>query len=329
MDSPVEGRRVEARPVEARSIEAHAIEVRDLTKTFGDFVAVDRVTFDVARGEIFGYLGANGAGKSTTIRILSGLLLPTSGQARVHGVDVASEPERVKRSIGYMSQRFSLYPDLSVTDNLEFFGGAFGMSGRILSTRIDELLERVDLTLARRTRTRELPGGMRQRLALASALLHSPPILFLDEPTSGVDPSARRNFWHLIRDLSQQGTTVFVTTHYMDEAEYCERIGLMADGRLVALDTPANLKRTFIPEPIFRVESDAATLGPISDLLGGVPGIVNVETFGPALHVRTATTEAQPIDHLRQSLARAGFKARVEAIAPTLEDVFLEAVTRK
>ena len=151
MDSPVEGRRVEARPVEARSIEAHAIEVRDLTKTFGDFVAVDRVTFDVARGEIFGYLGANGAGKSTTIRILSGLLLPTSGQARVHGVDVASEPERVKRSIGYMSQRFSLYPDLSVTDNLEFFGGAFGMSGRILSTRIDELLERGRADPVRRT----------------------------------------------------------------------------------------------------------------------------------------------------------------------------------
>ncbi|MBK8013007.1 MAG: ABC transporter ATP-binding protein [Deltaproteobacteria bacterium] len=305
------------------------IEVRDLTKAFGHFVAVDRVTFEVERGEIFGYLGANGAGKSTTIRILSGLLMPTSGQARVHGIDVADDPERVKRSIGYMSQRFSLYPDLSVTDNLEFFGGAFGMSGRPLSKRIDTLLEQVDLIHARTTRTRDLPGGMRQRLALASALLHSPPLLFLDEPTSGVDPSARRNFWRLIRELSHQGTTIFVTTHYMDEAEYCERIGLMSDGRLVALDTPANLKRTFIPEPIVRVESQATDLDPILQTLRADPSVVNVQTFGPALHVRIEKREPEPTERLRQRLKDAGFKAHLQPIEPTLEDVFLEAVTRK
>jgi len=227
-----------------------AIVVRDLTRRFGDFTAVDRVSFEVGQGEIFGYLGANGAGKSTTIRMLIGLLVPSAGQASVAGHDVASAPDRVKASIGYMSQRFSLYLDLPVEENLLFFGAAYGLAGRALRRRAGELLERVGLDAQHDATTGDLPGGQRQRLALACALLHQPGIVFLDEPTAGVDPVARRAFWDLIRELARGGTTVFVTTHYLDEAEYCRRIGLMVDGRLVALDTPAGLKRAWVPDRV-------------------------------------------------------------------------------
>ena len=230
---------------------APAISAVGLTRRFGRFTAVDDVTFEVERGEIFGYLGANGAGKSTTIRMLTGLLAPTSGAATVAGHDVAAAPESVKSSIGYMSQKFSLYLDLPVHENLLFFGGAYGLSGPALRARAEELLELTGLggALAQAT-TGELPGGIRQRLALACAVLHRPAVVFLDEPTAGVDPVARRAFWRLIRELSAGGTTVFVTTHYLDEAEYCRRIGLMVDGRLVALDTPAALKRTWVPDRV-------------------------------------------------------------------------------
>jgi ABC-2 type transport system ATP-binding protein len=224
------------------------IEVRDLRRRFGSFEAVRGVSFTVERGEIFGYLGANGAGKSTTIRILCGLMAPSAGRAVVAGHDVAHDPTAVRRAVGYMSQRFSLYPDLTSLENLDFFGGAYGLARRARRERAAALLGEVGLDPGDRRVTGAMPGGLRQRVALAAALLHRPEIVFLDEPTAGVDPEARRNFWRIIRGLAEAGTTVFVTTHYMDEAEYCARVGLMADGVLVALDTPEALKRTWVPE---------------------------------------------------------------------------------
>jgi ABC-2 type transport system ATP-binding protein len=221
------------------------IEVRELSRCFGSFTAVDRVSFEVHAGEILGYLGANGAGKSTTIRMLCGLMAPTAGTAIVAGVDVSRHPQRVKRLIGYMSQKFSLYLDLSAGENLDFFGGAQGLAGRRLHARSQAVLEQVGLREHYDTRTGDLPGGWRQRLALACAILHEPRLLFLDEPTAGVDPVSRRSFWQLVRGLARAGTTVLVTTHYMDEAEYCDRISIMVAGRIGALGTPAELKQRF------------------------------------------------------------------------------------
>lgn len=220
----------------------NAVETRALVKRFDSFVAVDHVTLDVARGEIFGFLGPNGAGKSTTIRILCGLLAPTEGAARVHGFDVATQPEQVKQSIGYMSQRFSLYDDLTVEENLDFFGGVYGVPRELRLERKAFALKMAGLETERRAMTRLLAGGWKQRLALGCAVLHQPPILFLDEPTSGVDPIARRQFWDLIYAMAEAGTTVIVSTHYMEEAEYCHRLALMHQGRTIALGTPAELK---------------------------------------------------------------------------------------
>ena len=219
-----------------------AVEIRSLVKRFNSFVAVDHVTLDVARGEIFGFLGPNGAGKSTTIRILCGLLAPTEGSARVHGFDVATQPEQVKKSIGYMSQKFSLYDDLTVEENLEFFSGVYGVPRDTRPQRKAYALKMAGLEGEEQTMTRLLAGGWKQRLALGCAILHQPPILFLDEPTSGVDPIARRQFWDLIYAMAESGTTVFVSTHYMEEAEYCHRLALMYKGRTIALGTPADLK---------------------------------------------------------------------------------------
>jgi ABC-2 type transport system ATP-binding protein len=219
-----------------------AVEVENLVKTFGKFVAVDHVSFRVGRGEIFGFLGPNGAGKSTVIRVLCGLLRPTSGRALVGGLDVTRDPETVRHNIGYMSQKFSLYDDLTVAENLDFFGGVYGVPKDRFREREDFALRMAGLVDRCSTMTRLLAGGWKQRLALGCAILHEPPILFLDEPTSGVDPIARREFWDLIYQLSEQGRTVFVTTHYMDEAEYCHRLALMYKGKIVALDTPAALK---------------------------------------------------------------------------------------
>ncbi len=224
--------------------EVWAVEVENLVKRFGDFVAVDKISMRVRRGEIFGFLGPNGAGKSTAIRILCGLLRPTSGSARVGGYDVALEPETVRQNIGYMSQKFSLYDDLTVEENLDFFGGVYGVPEDRRREREDYVLRMAGLEDKRTTMTRLLAGGWKQRLALGCAILHEPPILFLDEPTSGVDPIARRQFWDLIYQLSENGHTIFVTTHYMDEAEYCHRLALMYRGRVIALDTPAALKST-------------------------------------------------------------------------------------
>ncbi|HSB14316.1 MAG TPA: ABC transporter ATP-binding protein [Bryobacteraceae bacterium] len=221
-----------------------AVEVDRLVKRFGKFVAVDHITFQVRRGEIFGFLGPNGAGKSTAIRILCGLLQPSEGLARVGGIDVSKDPETIRRNIGYMSQKFSLYDDLTVEENIEFFGGVYGVPEEQLAARRDHVLEMAGLTEQHAMMTRLLPGGWKQRLALGCAILHEPPILFLDEPTSGVDPIARREFWELIYRLSAAGHTVFVTTHYMEEAEYCHRLALMYRGKIIALGAPAELKRS-------------------------------------------------------------------------------------
>ena len=306
---------------------APSIVSRRLTRRFGDFVAVKEVDFEVRRGEIFGYLGANGAGKSTTIRMLCGLLEPTSGEATVAGIDVGKHPEQVKRQIGYMSQRFSLYLDLRVAENLDFFGGAYGIPGRRRRARIAELLERVGLAEQHDMRTGALPGGQRQRLALASALLHEPRILFLDEPTAGVDPAARRSFWRLIRQLAADGVTIFVTTHYMDEAEYCHRVGLMVDGELVALDTPAALKRDHVPGQLVALRGKR--LGAALAFCQGMKGMIDAKAFGAGAHLRLDPKQLT-LDGLQAELRAQGFADDVQAtvIAPTLEDVFLAVVER-
>ncbi len=305
---------------------APAVTADGLSKRFGAFTAVDRVSFEVAQGEIFGYLGANGAGKSTTIRMLIGLLQPSGGRATVAGHDIARRPDAVKASIGYMSQKFSLYLDLPVMENLRFFGAAYGLEGKALLARAAELLERVGLTGQEGTTTGELPGGLRQRLALASALLHRPGVVFLDEPTAGVDPVARRAFWSLIRELAAGGTTVFVTTHYLDEAEYCRRIGLMVDGKLVALDTPAGLKRTWVPDRVLVARGRG--LGPAGARLASAPGVRAVAPFGAALHLRVdpAALDAPAVAAALRAGGAEGVE--VEEAAPTLEDVFLAAVAR-
>jgi ABC-2 type transport system ATP-binding protein len=223
--------------------ETPAVVLRNLTKRFGGFVAVDKVTCTVSRGEIFGFLGPNGAGKSTTIRILCGLLTPTEGEAQVDGLEVATQAEKIRQRIGYMSQRFSLYDDLTVQENIDFFAGVYGVPASVRQEREEYALEISGLKKRSDSLTRLLPGGWKQRLALGCAIMHEPPILFLDEPTSGVDPIARRSFWDLIYDLAAGGQTVFVTTHYMDEAEYCHRLALMYQGRVIALGAPGELKK--------------------------------------------------------------------------------------
>ncbi|HNS95644.1 MAG TPA: ABC transporter ATP-binding protein [Polyangiaceae bacterium] len=298
------------------------MEIRGLTRRFGNFVAVDAVDFDVRKGEIFGYLGANGAGKSTTIRMLCGLLTPSSGTALVAGIDVGKKPEQVKRVIGYMSQKFSLYHDLQVIENLEFFAGMYGLGGKRFRKRADELLSVMSLQSLRNVQTAQLPAGFRQRLALACSILHEPSILFLDEPTAGVDPHARRDFWRLVRSLSAQGTTILVTTHYMDEAEYCDRVGLMVDGRLAALGTPAALKAQFVHDPVVEVQSGYDALRASMQSLSGVR---SVEPFGSAWHLRVERRES--VAEVIEALVSMGIdRADVGVTEPTLEDVFLEVV---
>src|ERR1700685_868210 len=251
-----------------------AVVLENLVKRFGDFVAVDRVSLEIPKGQIFGFLGPNGAGKSTTIRILCGLLAPTSGRATVGGYDVATQAEDIRRNIGYMSQKFSLYDDLTVEENIEFFGGVYGVKPDVLPGRRDYVLKMAGLEDRRKSLTRLLSGGWKQRLALGCAILHEPPILFLDEPTSGVDPIARRSFWDLIYQLSESGHTIFVTTHYMDEAEYCHRIALMYGGRTIALGSPAELKQSLGGEHLLNLES--TDLLESLSLLVGQEGILDV-----------------------------------------------------
>lgn len=221
------------------------IEVSDLTKMFGNFTAVDHITFDVREGEIFGFLGANGAGKTTAMQMLCGISMPTAGEGSVAGFDIIKENEMIKRNIGYMSQKFSLYEDLRVWENIRLFGGIYGLTDRVIAEKTDELLKQLDFQQERNTLVKYLPLGWKQKLAFSVAIFHEPRIVFLDEPTGGVDPAMRRQFWEMIYEAADQGITVFVTTHYMDEAEYCNRVSIMVDGRIDALDTPAELRRSF------------------------------------------------------------------------------------
>ncbi|MCB9664821.1 MAG: ABC transporter ATP-binding protein [Alphaproteobacteria bacterium] len=300
-----------------------AIVVDGLSRRFGRFTAVDDVSFEVGRGEVFGYLGANGAGKSTTIRMLCGLLAPTAGDAVVAGARVSTQPEEVRARIGYMSQRFSLYPELRVAENLEFFGGAHGMGGRSLARRLEAVLERVGLAGLGRERTQDLPGGMRQRVALAGAILHEPAVVFLDEPTAGVDPWVRRRFWGLIRELADGGTTIFVTTHYMDEAELCGRVGLMVAGRLPALDTPEGLKRTHAPGRVWSVRGGELPPEQARLRLAALPGVLDVQSMGAGLRVRVDRHATLGADDLAASLSGT---VEVEEDAASMEDVFLAVV---
>ena len=222
-----------------------SISVRDLTKKFGDFTAVDHISFDVAKGEIFGFLGANGAGKTTAMRILCGLCLPTSGEGTVAGFDIRTGQEEIKKHIGYMSQRFTLYPDLKVCENIELFGGIYGLNGRQIEEKRRSMLQRLGLDEVSNMYVKEMPLGWKQKLAFSIAMIHDPEILFLDEPTGGVDPKTRRNFWDMINEAAESGITVFVTTHYMDEAEYCDRVSIMVDGRIEDLDSPVALKEKY------------------------------------------------------------------------------------
>jgi ABC-2 type transport system ATP-binding protein len=302
-----------------------AVEVDELTRKFGEFVAVDRVGFDVSEGEIFGFLGPNGAGKTTTIKMLTGLLRPTSGSARVAGFDVERETDRVKASIGYMSQLFSLYPDLTVLENIHLFAGLYGVAGDRLVERRAWVLEMARLEERRDQMTGELPLGIKQRLALGCAVLHEPPILFLDEPTSGVDPISRRAFWDLIYEFAAGGTTVFVSTHYMEEAEYCNRLALMNRGRLIALDRPEGLKRT-IQEPILEVVTSDAPKA--VDDLRDVAGILEVTMFGRVLHAMVED-EATGKHEISERLTAAGHAVdSIRSIEPSLEDVFVALVHR-
>jgi ABC-2 type transport system ATP-binding protein len=302
-----------------------AVEVSQLTRKFGEFVAVDNVSFEVAEGEIFGFLGPNGAGKTTTIKMLTGLLRPTSGSARVVGFDIEREIGAVKAHIGYMSQLFSLYPDLSVAENIQLFAGLYGVGGDRLAERRAWVLEMARLQDRQNQMTGELPLGIKQRLALGCAVLHAPPILFLDEPTSGVDPISRRAFWDLIYEFAEGGTTVFVSTHYMEEAEYCHRLALMNRGRLIALDRPQGLKQT-IREPILEVVTPDAPRA--VEVLQGAAGILEVTMFGRAVH---AMVEDQIVGEreIPERLAAAGHAVEsIQPIDPSLEDVFVAFVHR-
>jgi ABC-2 type transport system ATP-binding protein len=307
-----------------------AVEIEGLVKTFGAFVAVDHVSMRVHKGEIFGFLGPNGAGKSTTIRILCGLLTPTEGRASVAGLDVATQPERIRRNIGYMSQKFSLYDDLTVEENIDFFTGIYGVPRDLRAQRKDYVLAMAGLSERRNALTRTLSGGWKQRLALGCAILHDPPILFLDEPTSGVDPIARASFWALIQDLSRTGHTIFVSTHYMDEAEYCHRLALMHAGKVIALGTPAELKKGLTARTLLRLDSS----DPLEAMraLEGLAGVTDVAVFGGGLHV-TMDGGDQTMARIRAALEQHGIEVhRLERIEASMEDVFvamIEAEERK
>jgi len=303
-----------------------AISVRDLTRKFGGFVAVNHVSFDVERGEIFGFLGANGAGKSTTIRMLCGLLKPTSGTALVDGVDVSREPEQVKLRIGYMSQRFSLYELLTVDQNIRFFGGLYGLTDDQIENRKRFVIDMAGLTGRENTKARDLAGGWRQRLALGCAILHEPRIVFLDEPTGGVDPVSRRQFWRLIEDLSRGGVTILVTTHYLDEAEHCHRIAIITAGKMAALGTSHDLKQIFADRPIVEIHSSRPV-----DVMRALEEMKEVEKttiFGTAVHAVFRPGQAD-ITVLRDRLARLGLDvSAIDLVTPSLEDVFLDVVEK-
>ncbi len=304
-------------PTWKRNMTETVILAENLTRRFGDFTAVDHVTFSVQAGEIVGYLGPNGSGKTTTIRMLLGLLEPSEGRATVLGFDAFRQSEEVRARAGYMSQKFALYDDLTVLENLTFYAGVYGLRER---RRLEESLDLVGLRGCERDLTRDLSAGFRQRLALAIALVHQPKLLFLDEPTSGVDPTARRAFWDLIYRLAEEGVTVLVTTHYMDEAEYCGRVGIMRDGKLLALDTPAALKASVVPGQVWEAHIQPLEAG--LEALREADGVLRVGLSGD--HLRVIARHGLGAESLRRAVQARGLAApRLERGEPTLEDVFL------
>ncbi len=299
-----------------------AVKVRGLTKRFGDFVAVDNIDLTIKKGEIFGFLGPNGAGKSTTIKMLCGLLLPTAGNGSVGGFDIMKESEDIKKTIGYMSQKFSLYDDLTVEQNINFFSGIYGVINNRKKERMEWVLEMAGLKDKRNAVTKTLPGGFKQRLALGCAILHEPPIIFLDEPTSGVDPISRRNFWNLINGMSKAGTTVFVTTHYMDEADYCNRLALIYRGRVIAEGTPNELKQKYMTKYVLEIETDKVVEAMEVIYKNGIETAI----FGSLLHATVDNMDVA-IPKIKKILEGSNIALnRIERIMPSLEDVFVTLI---
>jgi len=310
-----------------------AVQIEDLVKNFGAFTAVDRVSLQVKKGEIFGFLGPNGAGKSTTIRMLCGILAPTSGRGLVGGFDIYRETEKIKQNIGYMSQKFSLYEDLTVEENIDFYSGIYCLPREIRTARKEWALQMAGLQERRTSLTNTLAGGWKQRLALGCAILHEPSILFLDEPTSGVDPLSRRRFWTLIYEMAGRGITIFVTTHYMDEAEYCDRLALIYRGKIIALGTPAELKKEYMPEAVWELETEylVESLSLLKEQVGAIheSPLREVAVFGNTLHL-VAPKGADLGTSLPSLLAGKGIPIRrLEQIDPSLEDVFVSLVEEK
>jgi ABC-2 type transport system ATP-binding protein len=304
-----------------------AVVIKNLEKRFGSFIAVNRISLEVTKGEIFGFLGPNGAGKSTTIRMLCGILTPSGGMGTVVGFDIRTEAEKIKAHIGYMSQRFSLYEDLTVEENIDFYSGIYRIAPEKKSLRKEWVIEMAGLWEHRHSRTAILSGGWKQRLALGCAILHEPPIVFLDEPTSGVDPISRRRFWELIYELSGRGITVFVTTHYMDEAEYCDRLALIYWGELIAIGTPELLKTQLMQEDVLEVscENPQDVMGEIEK----ISGVKEVALFGKELHVVVEGAESAT-GAIRNLLNERGYQTlRVEKITPSLEDVFVSLIAAR
>ena len=305
-------------------MDGYAVDVVELTKKFGDFVAVDGVTFDIRRGEIFGFLGPNGAGKTTTIRMLLGLLRPTSGRASVLGYDIVRQAEEIRKHIGYMSQRFSLYQDLTVSENLDFYGRTYGVRGRRLQERKRFAIEMAGLVGRERELTRNLSGGWKQRLALGAAILHEPEMLFLDEPTAGVDPISRRAFWDLLYQLAEEGTTIFCTTHYMDEAEHCHELAFIHSGRIIARGSPEEIKLHYMQGQVLEIDCTQPDVA--ISVLRQMDLFDEVALYGALIHV-VADGVAGHRPRIAQVLAEAGVQVRaMDEIAPSLEDVFISNV---
>ncbi len=305
----------------------YSIVVDKLRKEFGNFVSVNSISFNVEEGEIFGFLGANGAGKSTTIRMLCGILEPTAGDAFVGGYSIKKEPEKVKLNIGYMSQKFSLYNDLTVEENINFFGGLYGLSGNKLKESKKRVLLAADLVGKEHIKTSQLPGGIKQRLALSTAVLHNPKIVFLDEPTSGVDPISRRNFWDLINQLSEQGITVFVTTHYLEEAEFCNNIILINAGNLIAEGSPKKLKEEYINNNLYQVECNNVTEA--LTLLSDAYFVDESSIFGNNIHISLLPNFSDP-NIIKQFLSDNNIhQVSINKISPSLEDVFIHLLEKE
>lgn len=303
----------------------YSIEVNNLTKKFGDFVSVDNVSFKVKKGEIFGFLGANGAGKSTTIRMLCGILEPTEGDALVGGFSVANDSDKVKLNIGYMSQRFSLYNDLTVEENINFFGGVYGLKGNDLEERKKWVLQISNLIGKEKIITGSLPGGIKQRLALGTAVIHKPKIVFLDEPTSGVDPISRRSFWDLIVNLSEEGITIFVTTHYLEEAEFCNNIMLINAGKIIAEGNPTELKTKYLNHDIIEIECTNAVSA--MEILEEAEFVNDISIFGNNIHL-SVDKGFENFELIKNQIKNISEVRRIEKIVPTLEDVFINLLEK-